>query len=328
MNPACRLLVLLALMLAVRLSAAADHPSTIGAETVFFQSDGRTLGGLLYKPEGAGPFPAYLYNHGSAAGNLSGQAFGQLGPLFASRGWVFFAPYRRGQGLSMHAGPYISDEIAAAGQEARRRVFPVLAGGTIALLALAVAVTRRRATWVRLSSVAATSSLALVAFFLVVASARAHTAVHLLETGHLDDHLAARAWLESQSFVQPGRIATGGNSFGGIVTVLSTERFPYCAAVDAAGGAESWWLAPPLRERMRRAVRNSRAPIFFFQAGNDYSLAPSRALSAEMQRAGKVFELKIYPAFGASSADGHNFAWRGSAIWGPDVFRFLEAHCG
>ena len=84
------------------------------ADIVSFQSGNLTLYGVLYKPEGAGPFPAVLYNHGSAAGMLNNEAFEALGPVFAKRGWVFFAPYRRGQGLSASAGPYIGDEIEAA----------------------------------------------------------------------------------------------------------------------------------------------------------------------------------------------------------------------
>ena len=84
------------------------------ADTVSFQSGNLTLYGVLYKPEGAGPFPAVLYNHGSAAGMLNNEAFEALGPVFAKRGWIFFAPYRRGQGLSASAGPYIGDEIEAA----------------------------------------------------------------------------------------------------------------------------------------------------------------------------------------------------------------------
>jgi dipeptidyl aminopeptidase/acylaminoacyl peptidase len=47
---------------------------------------------------------------------------------------------------------------------------------------------------------------------------------------------------------------------------------------------------------MTRAVRNSRVPIFFFQAANDYDIAPSHTLSGAMKVAGKPYELKIYPA--------------------------------
>lgn len=88
---------------------------TISAsETVTFKSGDKVLHGLLYTPGGAGPFPAVLYNHGSAPGLLNNQAFDLIGPMFTARGWVFFAPYRRGQGLSSDAGLYIQDEIQAA----------------------------------------------------------------------------------------------------------------------------------------------------------------------------------------------------------------------
>jgi carboxymethylenebutenolidase len=84
------------------------------ADIVTFPSGDLTLQGVLYRPDGNGPFPAILYNHGSAAGMLSNQAFDALGPVFTRHGWVFFGPYRRGQGLSASAGPFIGDEIAPA----------------------------------------------------------------------------------------------------------------------------------------------------------------------------------------------------------------------
>src|SRR5437762_8724614 len=93
----------------------ATLPSVLSAtETVTFPSGEITLHGVLYKPEGTGPFPAVIYNHGSAPGMMSKEAFAALGPVFAGHGWVFFGPYRRGQGLSASAGPYIGDQIAAA----------------------------------------------------------------------------------------------------------------------------------------------------------------------------------------------------------------------
>jgi carboxymethylenebutenolidase len=209
---------------------------------------------------------------------LSEQAFEALDPVFASHGWVFFGPYRRGQGRSAAAGPYIGDEIAAATQK----------GGL---------------------------------------AAGAATMVRLLETDHLNDQMAALAWLRAQKFVQPDRVAVAGNSFGGIEVVLGAERASYCAAVDSAGAAQSWAEAPDVQALMTRAVRNSRAPIFFFQAANDYDLSPSRTLSAAMRDAGKEFEIKIYPAQGKSAPEGHNFGYFGSSVWGVDLFHFLDQHC-
>jgi dienelactone hydrolase len=251
---------------------------TASAKVVSFPSGKLTLKGMLYKPEGTGPFPAVVYNHGSAPGMLSKEAFEALGPVFASHGWVFFGPFRRGQGLSASAGPYIGDEIAAAEKK----------GGI---------------------------------------TAGAATMVRLLETDHLNDQLAALAWLRAQSFVKPDGIAVAGNSFGGIEAVLGAERASYCAAVDSAGAAQSWAQAPEVQALMTRAVRNSRAPILFFQAENDYDLSPSRTLSAAMKDAGKEFEIKIYPPFGKSAQDGHSFGYFGSSVWGFDMFRFLDKHC-
>jgi dienelactone hydrolase len=249
------------------------------SEVVSFPSGDLTLHGVVYKPEGAGPFPAVVYNHGSAPGMLSAQAFAALGPVFTSHGWVFFGPYRRGQGLSASAGPYIGDQIAAADKR----------GGQ---------------------------------------SEAAATMVRLLETDHLNDQLAARDWLRKQSFVKPDAIAVAGNSFGGIETVLGAERGNYCAAVDSAGGAQSWAEAPELQKVMTRAVRNSKVPIFFFQAENDYDLSPSKTLSAAMKDAGKAYAVKFYPPWGSSVQDGHAFGYFGGTVWAEDVFRFLDEHCG
>ena len=94
-HTACLLIVL----------ALLSPQARFAADIVAFPSGELTLHGVLYKPEGDGPFPAVVYNHGSAPGMLSKEAFEALGPAFAGRGWVFFGPYRRGQGLSASAGP-------------------------------------------------------------------------------------------------------------------------------------------------------------------------------------------------------------------------------
>jgi dipeptidyl aminopeptidase/acylaminoacyl peptidase len=252
--------------------------ATPAAETVSFNSGGKVLHGLLYKPTGPGPFPTVLYNHGSAPRLLNNQAFELIGPLFTARGWAFFAPYRRGQGLSSDAGPYVMDEVEAA----RAR------GG---------------------------EGLA------------AQTVVRLLSTEQLQDQMAALGWLKEQSFVRPALIAVMGNSFGGIETVLGAEQGGYCAAVDASGGAESWDRNPGLHSIMSHAVLHSTAPILFFQAQNDYSLAPSRTLYAAMKAAHKPTEIRIYPAYGNSHQAGHSFAYRGASVWIDDVVRFLQANC-
>jgi carboxymethylenebutenolidase len=248
-----------------------------GQEVVTFPSGTLTLHGVVYRPKGAGPFPAVVFNHGSAKDSSS--ASDALGPVFASHGWLFFMPSRRGQGLSSSAGPYIRNEITAATKNGGDR-------------------------------------------------AGAATMIRLLETDHLNDQLAALDWLRKDGSVRKNGVAVAGTSFGGIETVLGAERGSYCAAIDFSGGAQSWADAPELQAVMTRAVRNSRTPIFFLQAENDYDLSPSKTLAAAMKNAGKPFELKIYPPFGESKDDGHTFGYFGGAVWAEEVFRFLRQHCG
>jgi len=249
-----------------------------GTETVSFANGRLTLHGLLLRPRGTGPFPAVLFNHGSAPGTANNLAFTNIAPLFVARGWVFFMPYRRGQGLSESAGPYIGDEI----EKARR------AGGL---------------------------------------EAAAAVQLRLLQTDHLDDQLSGLAWLQGQGFIRRDQIAAFGNSFGGIEAVLGAERGGYCAAVDASGAAESWASSPALRDYLAASVRRIVVPVLFFQAENDFDLSPTRVLFAAMREEGTPAEMKVYPAFGLTSRDGHSFAYRGSSVWGNDVLQFLVRVC-
>jgi len=301
------------------------QPALATAQEVAFSNGAVQLKGVLYKPEGPGPFPVLLFNHGSAPGMLNGQAFEKLGPMFVQHEWAFFAPYRRGQGLSAAAGPYVMDVIQNEQMAAIVRALPVLIVLFGVLLAVVFLTTRRQPLWVRSCAGFIVLLIGTLGVHLVSEHARANATIHALETDQFSDHLAAFEWLRRQSFVMPGRIATMGNSFGGIITVLAAERIPYCAVVDAAGGAQTW--SPELSKRLAASVRNAQAPIFFFQAENDYSLAPTEVLGKAMQDAGKPSVVKIYPAFGASAADGHSFAWRGGEYWETDVFRFLDAQC-
>jgi dienelactone hydrolase len=73
---------------------------------VSFPSGDLTLRGFLYKPEGEGPFPAIIWNHGSE--KLPGQQ-PDLARFYTKQGFVFFAPHRHGQGRS--PGAYIEELI-------------------------------------------------------------------------------------------------------------------------------------------------------------------------------------------------------------------------
>jgi Xaa-Pro aminopeptidase/dienelactone hydrolase len=79
-------------------------------EVVTFESGSLTLHGVIWKPEGTGPFPAMVYNHGSEAWPTD---LRELGPMYSRHGYVLFAPMRRGQGRSVGAAPYMNSQLVA-----------------------------------------------------------------------------------------------------------------------------------------------------------------------------------------------------------------------
>jgi len=120
------LLLWLALSSLLRARVIAQVPSP---DTVVVTSGDLKVRALLYHPEGTGPFPAVLFNHGSghAAGrDSSGRVDHRhpelLGPLFVKHGYLFLYLFRRGDGLSAGHGVPSADRMdsaAAAGQVAR-----------------------------------------------------------------------------------------------------------------------------------------------------------------------------------------------------------------
>src|SRR5262249_12146527 len=100
---------------------------------VEFSSGTLRLHGLLWTPAHHGPFPVVLFNHGSGgatadetAGMPITEAAARLAPFFTRRGDAFFYPFRRGQGRSADAAPYLQERLAseekAHGLAARQRL--------------------------------------------------------------------------------------------------------------------------------------------------------------------------------------------------------------
>ena len=118
-RPTTRFLCGLWLFASVQNISSAQSKPDIKAEEIVFPSSGRELHGFLWKPDGPGPFPAILWNHGSE--KLPGSQ-PVLAKFFTEHAYVFFVPHRRGQGRS--PGEYIQELVAQAppSERARRMV--------------------------------------------------------------------------------------------------------------------------------------------------------------------------------------------------------------
>jgi dienelactone hydrolase len=142
-----------------------------------------------------------------------------------------------------------------------------------------------------------------------------------------NDVLAAFEMLKQRHEIRVDHIGVMGSSFGGTNTLLAASKSAdFTCAIDFAGAAMNWERTPALRELMKNAARKLRQPIFLIQAENDYSIAPTRELSALLKEIGHPMESKIYPAFGVNPHEGHLLESRGADVWGPDVRRFLERY--
>jgi carboxymethylenebutenolidase len=145
-----------------------------------------------------------------------------------------------------------------------------------------------------------------------------------LQEIHLEDTIAALSYLKQLPYVNKNRIIMAGCSFGGIQTVLATEKqLGIRASVAFAPAAMAWCSLPLLRSRLIKAVRLATVPIMLIQAENDYDLTPTKIMAAELEKANKPYKLLIFPAFGTTYADGHSFSVRGEQVWGNEVFSFL-----
>jgi carboxymethylenebutenolidase len=123
-------IILAALILVSPLATTAEDRAPTKPETVVIHNGSITLHALLWSPQGRGPFPAILFNHGGGRTRQDLERLGPyeqqadiLGPVFARRGYVFLFLFRRGVGLSADQGTNATDlmnsELAAHGQEAR-----------------------------------------------------------------------------------------------------------------------------------------------------------------------------------------------------------------
>jgi len=90
--------------------ADSQSPANSAYTEVFYPSGNLRLHAYLYKPDGDGPFPVVIYNHGARTGRpRRAEANEYIGRLLTRVGYVVLIPERRGYGVS--DGPTLSEDV-------------------------------------------------------------------------------------------------------------------------------------------------------------------------------------------------------------------------
>jgi dienelactone hydrolase len=268
-------------------SAAAQSAAPYTTEIVSIPSGSLKLRGVLGRPAGPGPFPAYISNHGSMTIQEAGRspwtviAKGSLSDTLAQQGFVALVLARRGYKGSEGAASTYSQNQTSGGYSGRRAA-DVMRGAEE-------------------------------------------------EAG---DVVAALEYLLTLPSVDPERVAVGGVSLGGLVSIMAAARDTrFKAVISMAGGYrqggqggvdEAW---PLVQGVWKNGAQKIRAPILILWSKNDMIIDEDegRQLEKELRRLGRSVEMKVYPAF---RDNGHFLFTRaeGYPVYVPDAVSFLETH--
>lgn len=216
---------------------------------VAFLSDGLTIGALLTKPKGAGPFPVYVHNHGAmtrqqAAGPLWKTA-GEIESRLTAAGYVVLRVARRG---------YLGSEGAAA------------------------------TYWVQGSNLNVSDVI----------------------NGAYDearDVQSAVEYLKGCPFVDGNRIAIGGHSAGGLISIIAAAKNPQLACVVSVNGGVSWTQNgmqrgyPAVSAVWRAEAEHLTMPVLLLHAESDTIVTPelSRELAELLRQRSAQVTLKLFP---------------------------------
>jgi dienelactone hydrolase len=145
--------------------------------------------------------------------------------------------------------------------------------------------------------------------------------------GESEDVVAALEYLLKSPTIDAGRIGVMGSSFGGVMALLAAAREPrFKCALEFAGAAMNWEIAPRLKAYLLEQIERLTQPIYFAQAENDFSVGPTRELTNAAKGAGKTVFGKIYPPFGLTQMEGHLLCGQGAPVWAEDIRWFLEKY--
>jgi carboxymethylenebutenolidase len=99
--------------------------------TLYYKSGGLNVEAYFYKPQGTGPFPLVIYNHGSRSGQEHVEKpFPAIAQILVPQGYAVLVPERRGYGKS--DGPTYGEEVGNDRGELMMKRFSEEAGDVLA----------------------------------------------------------------------------------------------------------------------------------------------------------------------------------------------------
>jgi len=255
--------------------------------------------------------PAIVYNHGSGKFKEIDRDTCAVANYFVAKGYVVFFPFRRGNGL---------ENLATRGDPNDRD--PNASSTGVNILDAKDAFEQHKPVW------PLTTCKTLPCF----------TVERLKQESA--DAVEAFQWLRKRSNVNPNAMAIMGNSYGGMMTVLTNTtamNLSHNATVAFSPGGESWHVKE-ISEMLATAARSARGPTFYLQAKWDHDTRATVELSREHALGGSETDDLHGRSFSAAifgfpcedtSCGGHNqsvhveFA-RATEVWGAAVLEFLQ----
>jgi dienelactone hydrolase len=222
------------------------------------------LKGWIYFKEGEAnkDKPVIVYNHGH---NDTRSEPCALAKYFVDKGFVVFAPLRRGHSAQTSSKPGWQ-KITSTGVFTDDYVDRCVIGGNCSCNVCGISIPNSTCTSDRYE----------------VDYIRQQVSDVRQQIRYIKDHAAINADGNSTNgkLVDPNRIAVLGHSYGGSLTIFANAELDDQNVAVSVSGAELSWgdSAPAWETELSCAMENQKRPIYFLQPKNGRTLAPMKTL--------------------------------------------------